>query len=250
MNGVRWRKVGLLLGLLGLAGCGAGVLPAIHSEPERLQVARRLFERREWSQAAELFKTYIANNAGSADVDQAIYLLGESYLKMKDWPSAEIEFERLLRDYPESDSSGSASFRLGEAYYGQSRGPDFDQEYTQKALDQWETYRRSYPDHWLQPEAERRIAKARQRLAAKVLSSGNLYLKLRLAEPARVYFQRVLDEYGDTPQAGEATLGIALADAIAGKKHQAVERLREIERRFPGQPIAARAAKERARLRE
>jgi len=239
----------MVLAVLFGAGCGA-TLPQIHSEAERLQVARRMFDQRQWAQASELLKTYVDNNAGSADVDEAIYLLGVSYLKLKDWPTAQVEFERLLRDYPESDSSGSAAFRLGEALFGQSRGPDFDQEYTQKALDQWESFRRTYAHHWLIPEAELRIDKARQRLASKMLKNGNLYLKLRMAEPARTYFQRVLDDYGDTPQAGEAAIGLALVDAMAGKKRAAIQRLKQIESEFSGQPIAARAAKERARLKE
>ena len=37
----------LLLGALALVGCGAGVLPAIHSDAERLAVARQLKDRRD-----------------------------------------------------------------------------------------------------------------------------------------------------------------------------------------------------------
>ena len=56
-----------------------------------------------------------------------------------------------MRDYPESDSTPSAAFRLGEAWYGQARPPDFDQEFTTKALAQWRNYHDTYPDHWLSP---------------------------------------------------------------------------------------------------
>ncbi len=236
------------IGLFVIAGCGAGTLPQVHSEPERLQVARRLYAAHDYTQAIELFKTYVANNAGSADVDEAIYQLGQGYLMTKDYPSAQIEFERLLRDYPESDSSASASFRLGEALFGQSRGPDFDQDYTHKALEQWESYRDTHPGHWLQPEAARRIQSTRNRLASKVLASGELYLSLKLGRPARAYFQRVLDDYPETPQAGEASIGLALADVLTHKRQSAIARLRELETQYPGQPIAVRAAKERARL--
>ena len=69
-------RIALLLVGLAVAGCGAGVLPAIHSEEERLAVARRLIDQGEYVTASELLRTYVANNAGSADVDQAIYLLG------------------------------------------------------------------------------------------------------------------------------------------------------------------------------
>src|SRR5262249_53328889 len=178
---------GILALALALAGCGAGTLPAVHSEPERLTLARHAMDQHEWSVAAELLKSYIANNAGSREGDEAIYRLGVCYLKSREYASAQVEFERLLRDYPESDSSGSAAFRLGEALWGQARPPDFDQDLTQKALEQWQSYLRSYPDHWLAPEGRRRVAAARSRLATRLTTVGNPYLKLRLPEPARMY---------------------------------------------------------------
>ena len=231
-----------------LAGCGAGTIPAIHSEAERLEVARRLVARGENTVAIDMLKTYVANNGGSAEVDEALYLLGGCYLRTKDWASASLEFERLLRDYPESDSGASAAFRLGEALFGEARPSDFDQEYTLKAVNQWQSYLRAYPGHWLNVEAERRLQMARRRLATKLLNTARLYLKLRLKEPARVYFERVDQQFGDLDVVGEAWLGLATIEAGEGKRDQAVARLAEIETRFPGRPVAARAARERARL--
>jgi outer membrane protein assembly factor BamD len=238
--------LGLLAGLL--AGCGASTIPAVHSESERLAQGRRALEQREYNVALELLKSYVANNAGGADVDQAIELLGEAHLRIKEWGEAQSQFERLLRDYPESDSAAAASFRLGETLWGQSRGAAFDQEYTQKALEQWESYLREYPGHWQNAEAGKRRQAARERLADKFDRAGSLYLKLRRAEPARVYFQRVLDEYPDTSFAPNASLGIALADALAGRREAAMTGLRDMETRFAGQTVALRAAKELARL--
>src|SRR6476661_670015 len=112
-----WMAVCLALGLV---GCGASVLPSVHSESERLPLARRFYDRGDYRDAIELLKTFISGSGGSAQVDEAIYLLGDSYLKIKEWSSASGEFERLLRDYPESDSSGAAAFKLGDAYFGQT----------------------------------------------------------------------------------------------------------------------------------
>src|SRR5262245_42950617 len=105
-------RLGLLIITLGLAGCGASVMSQVHSEEERLALARRYASDRRYFDSIELLKSYIQNNAGSAEVDEAIYLLGECYLKTKDWATAAVEFERLLTDYPESDSAASGSFRL------------------------------------------------------------------------------------------------------------------------------------------
>jgi len=231
-----------------LAGCGATTMPAIRSEPERLAQGRRALENRDYNIAIELLKSYVANNAGGADVDQAVELLGESYLRIKEWGEAQIQFERLLRDYPESDSAGSASFHLGEALWGQARGPDFDQENTHKALEQWQSYLRGFPGHWRNAQGEQRVQRARERLAKNLADGGILYVKLRRSGPARAYFRRVLDQYADTAAAAQAALGLALADAVDGKRAEAMAALREVESRYRGRPEARRAAKELARL--
>jgi outer membrane protein assembly factor BamD len=241
-RGVVWMLVGLL------ASCGGHILPTIRSDADRVSVARQMMGEHEYGDAIELLKPYTTSGGGAADVDQAIYLLADCYLKTHDYALAATEFERLLNDYPESDSSGAASFRLGEAYFGQGRTPDFDQEFTIKAIEQWQRYLHDYPGHWLNPEGERQLLAARGRLAKKLLNTARLYFKLRLFEPSRVYFQRVVDEYGDTGPMADARIGLALIDAEQGKRDEAIAALREIESQFPGQPVAQRAASERRRL--
>jgi outer membrane protein assembly factor BamD len=242
------RRLVLLLLAGVLAGCGAATIPPITSPAERLTVAKQLSDQGNCVMAIDLLKTYIANNAGSTDVDQAIYFLAECYMKTKDFPSAAIEFERLVRDYPESDSAASASFRLGDALFGQTRSLDFDQEYTVRAIKQWDGYLRAFPGHWRNEEARKRVLQGRTRLAQKALDTATLYVKLKLFEPARVYFQMVIDEYGDTPVGPEGWLGLARCDVLEGKRDKAIERLREVEERFAGTPAATRAAHERKEL--
>jgi outer membrane protein assembly factor BamD len=244
----RIRNLVLVAAGLLIAGCGAHVLPEVHNEPERLATARHMIDQHDYSDAAELLKTYIANSGGQAQVDDAVYMLGHCYLEMHEYPLAQGEFERLLRDYPESDSAGAASFRLGEAMLGQTRPRDFDQEFTEKAIDQWNAYLRDYPGHWLNPEAQRRLYIARTRMAHKLVDAANLYMKLKLWRPARTYYERVANDYGDTPAGPDGELGIALVDVKEDRRDEAIERLKAIETRYAGQPVAQRAARERSRL--
>ncbi len=230
-----------------LAGCGASTLPAVHSEPERLALGKRLMAEQRYGSAAELFKGFAQNNAGGPRVDEATYLLGVCYLHTREWALAQTEFERMIREFPASDSTASASYQLGVALDGQARPPDFDQEFTSKAIDQWRQYLATYPGHWLNPEAQRSIDRARSRLALKIVRTGELYVKLKLPQPARAYFSRVVDEFGDTILLGRAMLGLARCDALEGKRDAAIGRFREIESKFPG-ALAATAAHERARL--
>lgn len=244
MQALRMALASAVLALL-IVGCGASVVPQIHNDSDRLNVARRMYDKGDYTIAAEILTPYISSAAGAADVDEAIFLLGLTHLKAKEWASAEADFQRLLRDYPESDSAQSATFRLGEAYFGQSRGPDFEQEFTLKALEQWMGYRRDFPEHWLAGQAQQRIAECRARLATKLYRTGDLYVKLEEYAPAKIYFMNVMTQYSDTPVYGDAILGMAVANAHMGARDTALVILRSLEEEFAGRPLALKAAKTR-----
>jgi len=226
-----------------LAGCGGSVLPQVHDEGSRLDLARRLYAKGDYGLAVEALAPFSTSGSGAANVDEAVYLLGLCHLKQKDFAAAQGDFERLLKDYPESDSAPSAAFRQGEALWGQSRGPDFDQEFTLRALDQWMTFRRDNPDHWLAGEATKRIAMARERLATKLYRTGDLYVKLHEYEAARGYFHDVMTEYSETPLFGDALVGWAYSSARLGERDTAITVLRNVQQEYKGQPLGKQAGR-------
>ena len=231
-----------------LAGCGAAVVPAIHSDTNRVAVARGLYERREYALAVDVLSNYATTGTGNADIDQAVYLLGLSYLGQKEWASAQSQFERIGRDYPESDSASAAAFQLGEALYGQSRPADFDQEFTLKALQQYENYLRDFAGGAYAARADRRVAELRTRLARKLWRNGDVYVKQKLYLPAKRYFADVIENYADTPILGDAILGNAVADARLGKRDSALAVLRGLEQQFSGQPLGIKAQALRVKM--
>lgn len=242
-----WRLA--LAGLaLALAGCAAGTLPPVEGEADTLPAARRLIDRRDFTAAVQLLRGYVDRGTGRQDVDEALYLLGEAHLKAREPALAQIEFERLLRDYPESDSSAAGAFQLAAAFEAQSRGEDFDQEFTVRAIDQYERYLREHPGHGSGAAAAARVADLRAKLGRKLLNTGNLYVRLREPDAARVYFLRVRDDFSDTPLLGDALIGLAWTDALAGRKDEAIAALRRLESSFAGQPLARRAESERKRI--
>lgn len=231
-----------------VAGCGAAVVPQIMNDASRVPLARKLYDKGDYTMAAEVLAGYTKAGTGNADIDQAVYLLGLTYLKQRDWTNAQAQFERVLRDYPESDSATSASYRLGEALFGQSRPHDFDQEYTLKALAQWEQFVKGSPEHPFVPDANVQIAVCRTRLARKLWRTGDVYLKQAYYEPARRYFQSVIDEYSDTPVHGDAIIGLAMVNARLGMKDSALAMLRGLEAEFAGKPLGEAAAHVRAKV--
>ena len=239
-----WAALVAVAAGLGLfSGCGGSVLPQVHDEAGRLDLARRLYAKGDAGLAVEALAPFSTSGSGSANVDEAVYLLGLCHLKMKDFSAAQGDFERLLRDYPESDSAPSAMYRQGEALWGQARGPDFDQEYTLRALDQWMSFRRDHPDHWLAAEATKRIAEARARLATKLYRTADLYVKLSEFEAARGYFHDVMTEYSDTPLYGDAMVGWAISSAKLGERDTAITLLQNMHEEYKGTAIGDKAEK-------
>jgi tol-pal system protein YbgF len=88
------------------------------AEARRLyQAALGDYQRGKFDLAAQGFRTYM-EQAPSGDVaDTAQYYLGESLYSAKDYRSAIDEFERLVRDFPQSPQVPSALLKTGYAYY-------------------------------------------------------------------------------------------------------------------------------------
>jgi len=246
---VQWKSAlaAAALGAL-LAGCGASVVPQIHGDADRMTIARSLYLKGEYSMVVEMLSNWVTTGSGSADIDQAVHLLGLAYLHQKEFASAQVQFERMAHDYPESDSSRAAAYRLGEALYGQSRDYDFDQEFTLKALAQWRRVVEDEPGDDYGALAKLRVAECRAKLARKLWRTGDVYVKLNDYEPSLVYFRSVINEYGDTPVLGDALIGLAVADARLGRKDTALVVLRDLEQRFAGRELGVRAAQMRARV--
>jgi tol-pal system protein YbgF len=99
---------------------GTSAPPAVPSSPEakRLyQAALGDYQRGKFDLAAQGFRTYLQQAPAGDVADTAQYYLGESLYSAKDYRGAITEFERLVRDFPQSPQAPSALLKTGYAYY-------------------------------------------------------------------------------------------------------------------------------------
>jgi outer membrane protein assembly factor BamD len=174
------------------------------------------FEAGDYYEAIQHFQELIREFPGSEYVDDAIYFLGRSYLENDDHALATAEFDRLIADHPDSPHVPEAEFFTGESYYRQMRSPQYDPEMTEQALSSFRRYLRLYPEGSLAADARGRVERCREWLAEKNILAGRQYLKLGHPSSALLYFQRVIDDFGDSRRAGEAWLGIGRAREAGG----------------------------------
>jgi len=88
------------------------------AEAKRLyQAALGDYQRGKFDLAVQGFRTYIEQAPRGDVADTAQYYLGESLYSVKDYRGAIGEFERLVRDFPQSPQVPSALLKTGYAYY-------------------------------------------------------------------------------------------------------------------------------------
>jgi tol-pal system protein YbgF len=88
------------------------------AEAKRLyQAALSDYQRGKFDLAAQGFRAYLQQAPRGDVADTAQYYLAESMYSAKDYQNAIAEFERLVRDYPQSPQVPSALLKTGYAYY-------------------------------------------------------------------------------------------------------------------------------------
>jgi len=205
------RAVAFLLGGVLLVGCGATVkeMPGGIADYER---GKRSYDQENWLDASLDLKAFVDAYPGSERADDALFYLGDSYFRMKDYALASGQFDRLLRDFPASVHEPDASYFLARCDDLQSHPAKLDQTETERAITRYRTFLEAHPDHPRAQEAQARLTALRSKLAEKRYLNGKLYKKLKHIDAAERYFRGVINEYSDTSWAADA--GLALAEML------------------------------------
>lgn len=225
------------------AGCGhAPGRPRTDLPPaDQITLGRRALEDGDEYQAQLLLRGYLEREPAGEKADEAHFLLGLSYFRTKEWPSAATEFSLVLSRFSGSVYAPDASYHLCVSYWRQSRKAAYDQDYTRLAITQFERFLSLYPDHPKAAEIRGLREEALTRLAKKDYENGRLYLKMGYLEPARFYFREVQHKYPGTSWAHRAALGEAKSWMKEKRWQEAIPVLERLEAESPPRAVASEA---------
>ncbi len=169
------------------------------------------YEKQDWTEAIRLFEQVRIEAPASPVAAEATYLEAMSRYNQDMFAGAAVDFRAVRRNYPSSPFASRAQYMIGESYYQISPRPELDQSYTVLAIGEYQTFLRDYPNTIpsLADSAQKRIAELRNKIAQKYFLSAKLYDKLDDPKSSLVYYQRVLDNFYDSPVAPESQLRIA-----------------------------------------
>lgn len=115
-----------------------------HVDDALFLMGKSHFRLREWSEAVRAFENLLVNFPASDFAEESTYLLSIAYLSRGDEEQGLQWFARLRESYPDGDFAGEALYRLGDAWANAGR--------TERAIESYQEFLRDYPDR---PEAAR-----------------------------------------------------------------------------------------------
>lgn len=230
------------LACLCLAACSGQKAAAPKNPSERLEYADSLRDREEYLKAVSEYEKVLSEFPAPEIAEAARYGLAEARIGLGDFDLARRDLEDFIDSYPRSDLVDNAMYLIAVSHVKQAPRAERDQTATVAALDELNLLLREYPETDILDEASALLAECESKLAEKEYLSGRLYLRMKSYRAAHIYFDLVLEEYGDTPWAPRALLG--KAQAFAKQKDFSAVRstLERVVEEYPDTPESREAA--------
>ncbi|MCH5232745.1 MAG: outer membrane protein assembly factor BamD [Muribaculaceae bacterium] len=144
----------------------------------RFDYAKRAFDERRFNQAATILETIYTPLRGTANGEEALFLLAMSNFENKDYLNSGLYFKTYYSRYPRGKFTELARFYSGYGYYLDSPDPQLDQSTTKKAIEELQGFIDYFPDSDRISIAQNAIFEMQDKLTLKELQNAQLYYNL------------------------------------------------------------------------
>ncbi len=201
--------------MLCAAALGSAALPhpaaARETAATMFSDAKDQFDRGRYTQSITQLRDLLDQWPGSAEAEDATWYLAESYRFNKDWTLAQVQYEHLLASFPASLRRPDAMYALGEALWRQAHGPAYDQDFSERALTQFQRFLAAYPDHPKATEARVLIQDATDRMAERSYRESRTYYSLHDLDALQLYVRDLNDRFPHNVWSDRGTLLVGKA---------------------------------------
>lgn len=178
-------------------------LKASNDYAKKYKEAIRLYNKRDYSKALELFETLVQRYRGQSQAEDLYYYYAYTNYKLKDYTSASYHFKTFADTYPSSTRAEECRFMSAYCHYLDSPIYSLDQENTLKAIEALQLFINLYPKSERVAEASKLIQNLRDKLEQKAYENAKLYLTIGDYQAATIAFGNALRDYPDTKYAEE-----------------------------------------------
>jgi outer membrane protein assembly factor BamD len=191
--------------VLVLGGCKSKFekLKASNDNAKKYQEALKLYNKKEYTKALELFDGLAQRYRGQEQAEDLFYYYAYTNYKLKDYTSARYHFKNFAETYQGSPRAEECRFMAAYCFYLDSPNFSLDQENTTKAIEALQLFINLYPKSDRVAEASKLIQDLRDKLEEKAYANAKLYLIISDYQSAVIAFGNALRDYPDTKYAEE-----------------------------------------------
>ncbi len=192
----------LLTTLLAIFSCGKDefVLPGAGL----VNTANNYYARGRFTQASDTYRKFIDENPDSPFRKKAILGLADSLYKDKLYFEAALYYERFAELYPLDNLTSRALFYMSMCYFKNSSTADRDQTQTNKAIESFDKFLATYPNHNLAPIAKKLRDEKISVRAGAALEVARFYHRINKSQSAIGRLKEYLAFYPGSKQEPEA----------------------------------------------
>jgi outer membrane protein assembly factor BamD len=189
----------IILTALFLSSCGK-YEKLLKSSDFQLKKEKALeyFEAGKYIKATELFAQILPRFRATDEAEELNWLNARAHYELQDYMMAGTYFQSFATLYSYSRYAEEANFMVAYCDYRMSPRPDLDQEYTRKAIEGFELFKRRFPASTRVAEANSLITEMEDKLVRKSYISAKLYYDMKQYRAAVVALNNSLNDYPDT----------------------------------------------------
>ena len=223
------------------SSCSSSDLTKSLSAEDRFEIGKTKFDDEDYLEAINEFEIIKIQFPGSAVADDAQYYLAECRSKKEEYLLAAVEYQELKNNMPASPLVPMAQYKIGLCYYTLSPKSSLDQQYTRRAIDEFQAFIEYYPKDEMVTDASAKIKELNERLAKKLYDSAELYVKLEYYKAATIYYNSIIEKYHDTKYGELAYIGKAKSFISRNKFGDAKKEIDKFMEKYPNSGLIKEA---------
>jgi len=129
---------------------------------------------------------------------EAELLIANAKYELGHYTESALSYEQFVKLHPKHPKADFAQYRIGQSYWEDApEAIDREQDYTLKAIKEWDKLIAKYPESTYVKEAKRLIAVGKRRVAESVLFVVRFYWKMGNAHACAYRSIQLADEYAE-----------------------------------------------------
>lgn len=175
---------------------------------KKLGMAKVYFDQKKYAKAFPLFEELVNFYKGTARAEEVYYYFAFTQYHMNDLELASYHFNNYVKTFPRGPRAEECLFMTAKCYYMSSPEANLDQDYTRKALNEFQLFINKYPTSPRVEECNDLMDRLRYKLELKSYKAAKLYYKVGEYKAAIFALRNTLKDFPDSRYREEMTFMI------------------------------------------